>query len=152
MDWFVKRFLQAALVWLGLGVTLGVAMAVYPQLVIYRPAHMHMNLLGFVTMMIFGVGYHVIPRFFGHKLRYRSLAAAHWWVSNCGLTLMVLGLMLRPHTGSRLLPVLAAGGILSALGAFFFIVNIWLTMDGPASVRTAERVRESRRLPLGASE
>jgi len=71
VDWFVKRFLQAALVWLGLGVTLGVAMSVYPFFVIYRPAHMHMNLLGFVAMMIFGVGYHVIPRFFGQKLKYR---------------------------------------------------------------------------------
>jgi hypothetical protein len=66
VDWFVKRFLQSALVWLGLGVSAGVAMAVHPQWIIYRPAHEHMNLLGFVTMMIFGVGYHVVPRFFGH--------------------------------------------------------------------------------------
>src|SRR5688500_12433914 len=154
MDWFVKRFVQSALVWLGLGVTLGVAMAVFPLLVIYRPAHMHMNLLGFVTMMIFGVGYHVIPRFFGHKLRYRALAGSHWWVSNLGLTLMVVGLALRPHTGARLLPVVAVGGTLSALGAFFFIVNMWRTMDGPAAVAIPkpERAPASRRLPLGATE
>jgi hypothetical protein len=43
VDWFVERFLQSALVWLGLGVTLGAAMAVYPPLTNYRPAHMHMN-------------------------------------------------------------------------------------------------------------
>lgn len=30
MDWFVRRFIKAALVWFGLGVTLGVAMAVHP--------------------------------------------------------------------------------------------------------------------------
>ena len=152
MDWFVKRFLQSALVWLGLGVTLGVAMAAFPLFVIYRPAHMHMTLLGFVTMMIFGVAYHVIPRFFGHRLMYRTLAGAHWWLSNLGLTLMVFGLALRPHTGARLLPVLGVGGILSALGAFFFIINMWRTMDGPAPVPRAERAPASRRLPLGAHE
>jgi len=151
MDWFVKRFLQSALVWLGLGVTLGVAMAVFPLLVIYRPAHMHMNFLGFVTMMIYGVGYHVIPRFFGQKLRYRALAGAHWWISNCGLALMVVGFMLAPHMGRRSAPVLAVGGILSALGAFFFIVNVWRTMDVPALVPRTERAPPSRRLPLDAS-
>ena len=52
MDWFVRRFMKSALAWLGLGVTLGVAMAAHPFWTIYRPAHMHMNLLGFVTMMI----------------------------------------------------------------------------------------------------
>ena len=55
MEWFVKAFVKASLVWLALGVTLGVAMAAYPAWIIYRPAHMHMVLLGFVTMMIFGV-------------------------------------------------------------------------------------------------
>ena len=49
MDWFVKAFLKASLVWLVLGVTLGVAMAAHPVWTVYRPAHMHMVLLGFVT-------------------------------------------------------------------------------------------------------
>jgi hypothetical protein len=52
MDWFVKAFLKASVAWLAIGVTLGVAMAVHPAFIIYRPAHVHMNLLGFVTMMI----------------------------------------------------------------------------------------------------
>ena len=30
MEWFVRAFLRASLAWLGLGVTLGVAMAVEP--------------------------------------------------------------------------------------------------------------------------
>ena len=56
MDWFVKAFLKASLAWLALGVTLGATMAAHPAYTIYRPAHAHMVLLGFVTMMIFGVG------------------------------------------------------------------------------------------------
>jgi len=152
VDWFVKRFLQAALVWLGLGVTLGAAMAVYPLLVVYRPAHIHTNLLGFVAMMIFGVAYHVIPRFFGQKLRYRWLAGAHWWIANCGLTLMFIGFLLAPNVGTLSKPALAVGGILSTVGAFFFIVNMWRTMDGPALVPRADGAPASRRLPLEGSE
>ena len=55
MDWFVKAFLKSSLVWLTLGVTFGFAMAAHPVWTVHRPAHMHMLLLGFVTMMIFGL-------------------------------------------------------------------------------------------------
>ena len=42
--------------WLVLGVLLGVLLAVFPsRLALLRPAHLHMNLLGFMSMMIFGV-------------------------------------------------------------------------------------------------
>ena len=97
MEWFVKAFLKASLTWLALGVTLGVCMAVYPSWIVYRPAHMHMNLLGFVAMMIYGIAYHVVPRFTGHPLHSRRLGGAQWWMSNVGLSLMVVGLVLRVH-------------------------------------------------------
>ena len=68
MTWFVKAFLKSSLAWLALGVTFGVAMAAHPVWTVYRLAHVHMLLLGFVAMMIFGVAYHVIPRFAGFPL------------------------------------------------------------------------------------
>ena len=131
MDWFVKAFLKSSLTWLGLGVTLGVAMASHPAWIVYRPAHLHMTLLGFVAMMIFGVAYHVIPRFTGNQLSSRRLAGLHFWIANAGLATMVAGFVARPHwRGATLL--LATGGVLAALGAYTFIVNIWRTIDGPA--------------------
>jgi cbb3-type cytochrome oxidase subunit 1 len=148
MDWFVRRFIKAALVWLGLGVTMGVAMAVHPMWIIYRPAHVHMNLLGFVTMMIYGVAYYVVPRFFGHSLYSKRLAGAHWWLSNIGLGVMVVGFIMAPHFGQRSVPVLASGGTLSALGAFAFIFNVWRTIDGPAALRRIAEAPASRRPPL----
>lgn len=148
MDWFVRRFIKAALVWLGLGVTLGVAMAAHPLWIIYRPAHVHMNLLGFVTMMIFGVAYHVIPRFFGHPLHNKRLAGIHWWLSNVGLSVMVVGFFMAPYAGQRSIPILAGGGTLSALGAFAFIFNLWRTIDGPAALRRIEESPDSRRPDL----
>jgi cbb3-type cytochrome oxidase subunit 1 len=132
MDWHVKAFLKASLVWLGAGVSLGVAMAVHPVWTIYRPAHLHMNMLGFVAMMIFGVAYHVIPRFTGHPLHSRRLAVAQWWLANGGLTLFVAGFLLLPRTalGGVSRVVLATGGILSAMAAYSFVYNMWRTIDG----------------------
>src|SRR5581483_8342877 len=108
MDWFARDFIKSSLAWLAVGVTLGICMAIHPALTIYSPAHMHINLLGFVTMMIYGVAYHVLPRFTGHPLWSRKLPAFHFWASNSGLVMMVAGLALRVHvsmipTGSILL-------------------------------------------------
>lgn len=130
MEWFVKAFLKASVIWLGVGVTLGVAMAVHPQWVIYRPAHAHMNLLGFVTMMIYGVAYHVVPRFTGHQIHARRVAEVQWWLANAGLVLMVIGFWLAPHAVPMAPFVLGTGGVLSAAAAYCFAYNIWRTIDG----------------------
>jgi cbb3-type cytochrome oxidase subunit 1 len=148
MDWFVKAFLKASLAWLAAGVTLGVAMAARPAWSAYRLVHVHMVLLGFVTMMIYGVAYHVIPRFAGFPLRSRRAALAHWWIANVGLAAMASGFGWRvwqPTAGTWLL---GAGGTLSALGAYLFVYVIWRTIDGPsrlhaASERAARAVERS---------
>src|SRR3954453_13591496 len=139
MDWFVRAFPKASLAWLALGVTLGVAMAARPVWTIYRLAHVHMVLLGFVTMMIFGVAYHVIPRFAGFPLHSRRAATLHWWISNVGLGGMVIGFVLRARGLPAGTAVLALGGSLSALGAYLFVYLIWRTIDGPRSMRAAVR-------------
>lgn len=64
MEPFVRRVIRSSLLWLVIGVLIGAAMTFAPAAALaYRPAHAHANLLGFVSMMIFGVAYHVIPRF-----------------------------------------------------------------------------------------
>lgn len=132
MDPFVRRFIRSSLVWLGVGVLIGAAMALDPALAAFRTAHMHANLLGFVSMMIFGVAYHVIPRFTGRPLHSPRAAAAHLWVANAGLAGMVAGFVLRVFRWEAGMPVLGAGAVLSATGAFLFIHNIWRTLDAPA--------------------
>ena len=139
MDWFVKAFLKASLAWLAAGVTLGIAMAVHPAWTVYRAAHLHMNLLGFVTMMIFGVAYHVIPRFTGHPLHSRRLAAAQWWLANVGLATFVAGFIWLPQTmfATRARVLLGVGGVLSAAAAYVFVYNIWRTIDGVTKKKVA---------------
>jgi cbb3-type cytochrome oxidase subunit 1 len=142
MDWYVRAFIKASLTWLALGVTLGVAMAAHPAWTIYRLTHVHMLLLGFVTMMIYGVAYHVIPRFAGFPLHSRRAAVWHWWIANAGLALMAIGFALRARAIPWATHVLACGGLLAATGAYLFAYLLWRTIDGPASLRTAaERAR-----------
>jgi cbb3-type cytochrome oxidase subunit 1 len=148
MTWFVKAFLKSSLAWLTLGVTFGVVMAAYPAWTVYRLAHVHMLLLGFVAMMIFGVAYHVIPRFAGFQLHRAHLARLHWWIANAGLVLMVGGFIARVHTPLIGTIVVATGGSLSALGAYTFAFLIWRTIDGPAEMRKASE-RAARAVERG---
>lgn len=148
MDWFAKVFIRASLLWFIAGITLGLAMAIHPAWVMYRPAHAHMNLVGFVVMMIFGVGYQMLPRFFGHPIHSRNLAVAHIWLANVGLAALVAGFILSPHIGAEAIPVTAAGGTLWALGAYGFVYNMWRTFDAAEHRRRANaETSASRRLP-----
>lgn len=148
MDWFAKVFIRASLLWFIAGITLGLAMAMRPAWVMYRPAHAHMNLVGFVVMMIFGVGYQMLPRFFGHPIHSRSLAVAHIWLANLGLALLVTGFILSPHIGADAVPVTASGGGLWALGAYGFVYNMWRTFDAAERRRRLNaQAAASRNLP-----
>ena len=140
MDWFVKAFLKSSLVWFAAGVTLGLAMAVYPPLVVYRTAHLHLNLLGFVAQMIYGVSLHVVPRFFGHPIVHPRLAAAQFWLAQVGMILLATGFAMRiPGIGGAN-TLVASGAAFSAAAAYCYIVNIWRTIDA-SSMRPLARGR-----------
>ncbi len=148
MDRFVHHFIKSSLAWLGGGVVLGVAMAAHPVWIVYRPAHVHMNLLGFVTMMIFGVGYHVLPRVAGSPLRWPRLGMIHWWLANTGLALMVAGFFLLPSLPAAGRVALVTGGTTAATGAFCFIVNIWRTIDLAAAHAASVKLQARNVLPV----
>lgn len=148
MEWFVKAFIRASLAWFTAGIVLGVAMAAHPAWVVYRPAHAHMNVVGFITMMIFGVGYQLLPRLFGFGLHSPALAIAHWWLANVGLAMMVVGFCLAPHIGPKSAPVTATGGSLFALGAFSFVYNMWRTFNAADARQRARAMAPQPRRPL----
>ncbi len=145
MDWFVRAFLKGSLTWFSAAVLLAVAMALVPALTVYRTAHLHMALLGFVTQMIYGVALHVIPRFFGQPLVSPRTAEVQFWAAQTGLATLVSGFLLRVWGLPAAAVLLAVGGLLSALGAGCFVVNIWRTID--ASPMSAIHARAKAGLP-----
>jgi cytochrome c oxidase cbb3-type subunit 1 len=150
VDWAPRTFVKAGLVWLTGGVTLGLAMAIEPSWIVYRPAHVHMNLLGFVTMIIFGVGYQILPRMMGYGLWSPRLAVVHWWLANVGLAAMVTGFFLRPGRWPLGSAVLIGGGLLEAVGAYAFAFNLFRSMKMPQQLRG--RRTDSRPLPVSQEE
>jgi cbb3-type cytochrome oxidase subunit 1 len=145
MDWFVRAFLKGSLVWLSAAVLLALAMALVPTLTVYRTAHLHLALLGFVAQMIYGVALHVVPRFFGQPLVYRRAAEVQFWAAQSGLAALALGFILRVHGVAIAGGLIAAGGLLSAIGAGCFVVNLWRTID--ASPMSAVHQKAAKGLP-----
>ena len=86
MDPTAKNFVFAGLIYFFISACLGLLMVFYnmdqPQLIF---AHSHLNLLGWVSMMIYGVGYHILPRFSGNPIAYPKLMQMHFWVANVSL-------------------------------------------------------------------
>jgi len=150
MDPFVRRFIRAALAWFVVGMALGLYLAFAPmQAALLRPAHVHANLLGFVSMMIFGVAYHVLPRFAGVPLHDRRLPMLHLWVSNLGLAALVVGWTARAASTLAGEILVGGGGALSAVGGGLFVYNLWRTLDAAgAAARGPLAAPGPRRAPL----
>ena len=73
-------------------------------------------------MMIYGVGYFILPRFNGRTLRWPSWVPIHFFIANIGLLGMVATAPERPSTGFILF------SFLSVVSAGMFAVNLGATM------------------------
>ena len=122
MDRYTKGFVVASLVYFFLAAVLGIWMWGTDAAGWVRFAHVHFNLLGFMSMMIYGVGYFILPRFNGRTLRWPSWVPAHFYAANLGLIGMVATAPERPSAGFILF------SLLSVVSAGMFAVNLGATM------------------------
>lgn len=119
-----RWFVAAALAYALLGGLLGLAWLLDPGALppLALRAHAHLMLVGFVGMMIFGVGLHVLPRFTGRPLFSERLADAQFWLANLGLLVMAAGWLLSFHS---LIPI---GGSALWLAFALFALNVAATV------------------------
>jgi len=90
MDNTPRLFIKAGLIYAVIGALLGIAMAINPSLSHpLRFIHIHLNLLGFMTMMVSGVAYHVLPRFSARTLPWPAGMRYQFILQNVGLLGMV---------------------------------------------------------------
>ncbi|MBI2877787.1 MAG: cbb3-type cytochrome c oxidase subunit I [Candidatus Tectomicrobia bacterium] len=124
------RFIKASLVYLAIGCTLGVLFILQPVYAIqWRMLHTHFNLLGWVSMMIFGVAYHILPRFRGRPLYSKNLAILHFWLANVGLVGMAICWSVVSSGGAVIYRSLAALFSLLVVAAILvFVWNLWATV------------------------
>ncbi len=131
-------FIRCAMIYFLLAILLGIMMTMTGPMYPWMPIHTHFNLLGWMSMMIFGVGYHILPRFSGKPLWSEKLATAQLWIANIGLIGMALGWIVRSsETGSTTLLTLFA--IVEAVSIVFFVLNMLLTIKAaPAPAKPAQ--------------
>jgi len=114
MDNTPRLFIKAGLIYAVIGALLGITMAINPSLSHpLRFIHIHLNLLGFMTMMVSGVAYHVLPRFSARTLPWPAGMKYQFILQNVGLLGMVAVQSFNDWRG---------GGLTQALFIFFAVL------------------------------
>lgn len=129
MDRFVKGFIVMSIVYLGIAALLGIIMLWNQNVQALKFVHSHLNMLGWVSMMIFGVGYHILPRFMGRPLYSNKLGEAQFYLANISLVVMLLFYSLNVYNPGgvfRMVTVLA--GVVQAVAVFLFFYNMLMTL------------------------
>jgi hybrid cluster-associated redox disulfide protein len=125
MDRFTKGFVIASLVYFFLAALLGIWMGAVETEEWVHFAHVHFNLLGFMAMMVYGVGYFILPRFNAKILKWPQWLPYHFFIANLGLLGMVATAAERPSAGFTIFAAL------SVLGAAMFAINLGVTLMEP---------------------
>ncbi len=120
--WFIRCAMVYFLLAILLGIYMSVAGPVYP----YMPIHVHFNLLGWISMMVYGVGYHILPRFSGRPLFSDALSVWQLWLANIGLIGMAIGWWVRSAHDSPALLLISA--VIESVSIVFFAINMLKTI------------------------
>jgi len=129
MDRFVKNFILMSIVYLTIASVLGIFMFGNPSLMQFKFVHSHLMLLGWVSMMIYGVGYHILPKFAGRFLKSKAMGEAQFWLANIGLAGMLgfhtIGIYYQTdsYRGATI-----AFGVVEAVSIFLFFYNMIATL------------------------
>lgn len=117
-------FMVLAVISVTLGMVWGIQMSATQNHTL-SPAHAHLNLLGWVTMAIFAVYYHLVP-----AAAQGLLAKLHLLVAVLGLGMIVPGIVMAlTQQGEALAKI---GSILSLLSMVIFLAVV-ITSRGRAS-------------------
>lgn len=128
MDRFARWFILMSIVYLGVAAVLGIVMLGSEKAMTMKFVHSHLMLLGWVSMMIYGVGYHILPRFMGRPLYSTKMGDAQFWLANIGLVVMLVFYTLNVYSpaGGYVLVTVAAG-VVELVSVLLFFYNMLMT-------------------------
>jgi hypothetical protein len=119
-------FLRLAVLYLIAGVGLGLQMAATNNHSMF-PVHAHLNLLGWVSLTLFGLFYRVVP-----AAATTTLAKLHFWIYVPAhfVQMVLLAMFYRGATAVE--PMLGAVSMLVGVGIVLFAVGVWKNTPAPA--------------------
>lgn len=117
------RMVKIAAFYFLVGVVMGMWMSMSDDHSL-SPVHVHLNLLGWVSMAIGGLIYHLFPR------AARRLGQVHFWLHNLGIPLMMGGLASYIMGYSGLALLIPLGALLVVAGTLVFFLNVVRNVSG----------------------
>lgn len=147
MEKYPKLFIKASIFYLLFGIVFGLLMATNVVSGLnYTFVHVHFNLVGFMSMMVFGVAYHILPRFNAQPLKWPKLVPIHFYGVNIGLTGMLFAYLIGGFWSSDWKTILFhTFSTVTAVSILLFIANIYMVLTPPAPVpqpKTEEKAKE----------
>jgi len=115
-----SRYLKIAVIYFLIAILLGIGMGI-TQKFQFTSVHAHLNLLGWVSLALFGLIYLHFP-----KAGETTLAKVHFWLHNLGLPLMqgtLFVMMLTENHG--LVAGAIIGSLLIGIGVILFVINVF---------------------------
>ncbi|MEO8487840.1 MAG: cytochrome-c oxidase [Betaproteobacteria bacterium] len=121
------RFLKIAVVYFAVGASLGLYMGL-TQMFTLAPVHAHILLLGWASMALAGIIYHLYP-----AAGTTRLAHIHFWVHNLVLPFFMisLGLLLTGSDGAGMFVGITA--MTMVVGLFCFVANVLMNVKPGAA-------------------
>ncbi|KGP93058.1 hypothetical protein N780_12075 [Pontibacillus chungwhensis BH030062] len=90
----------------------------------FTPVHVHMNLLGWTSLTLAGILYHLFP-----QLEQSISGKIHFWLHNIGLPIMMVSLYLLISLENESFGIGAAiGSIITVIGVIVFVLNIFINL------------------------
>jgi hypothetical protein len=114
-NWFLRLSVIYALIGMALGIHMA-ASGDHGQM----PTHAHINLLGYVSMMLYGLFYRSFP-----QAAEGVLPKAHFWIANIGLIGISIGIGLYYGGMTEAEPIAALSSLVAIAGMAVFAVVVF---------------------------
>jgi hypothetical protein len=133
-NWETKmsvRLIKLAVIYLVAGMSLGIWMGIAQDHTL-RGVHAHINLLGWATLALTAVVFHVFP-----DLARTRLAAIWFWVYNLSLPVAMISLAFMLYGDMRAAPAVKISHTFLWLGGVLFAANVLINLREQSVARAA---------------
>jgi cbb3-type cytochrome oxidase subunit 1 len=119
-----KTLMKISVIYFMIGISFGLYMS-FTHVFNLTSVHVHLNLVGWVSLALAGVFYHLYP-----GLEESSMAKAHFWLHNIGLPIMMISIATAILGGPEIFFLFATiGGAMTVLGVLLFGFNVLFRLD-----------------------